>query len=79
MADRRYVRGDVNIILHSLRASGIIAGFRTTFGESSAEQGAAVGVTIIPGSSVDPNVALKSVRNALEEFKDEIIITVDVS
>ena len=79
MADRRYVRGDVNIILNSLRASGVIADFRTTFGEAPAEQGAAVSVTIIPGTSVDPNVALKSVRSALEEFKDEIIITVDVS
>jgi hypothetical protein len=77
MADRRYVRGDVNIILNSLRANGVIAGFRTTFGQAA--EGEAVGVTIIPGSSVDPNVALKSVRSALEEFKDEIIITVDFS
>ena len=77
MIDRRYIRGDVNIILNSLKANGVIAGFRTTFGQAA--EGGVVGVTIIPGAAVDPNVALQSVRNALEAFKNEIIITVDVS
>ena len=77
MPDRRYVRSEVNVVLNGLVASGVIAAFGTTF--DPAEQDGAVNVTITPGRSVDAHVALHSVRNALEAFKDRLIITVDAS
>ena len=77
MPERRYVRGEVNVVLNGLIANGVIAAFGTTFG--AAEQDGAVQVTITPGRSVDAHVALRSVRSALEAFKDRVIITVDLS
>ena len=75
---RRYVRGDINIILNGMIASGTIASYKTSF-DLPADQGGAVHVTIYPGNKVDPPVALRLVRTALDGFKDEIVLTVEVS
>jgi hypothetical protein len=59
-------------------ASGTIKSYRTSF-DLPSDQGGLVHVTIIPGNKVDSDVALRSVRTALDGFKDQIVVTVEVS
>jgi hypothetical protein len=49
-------------------ASGIIRSYRTSF-DLPSDQGGVVHVTIIPGNKVDSDLALRSVRTALDRFK----------
>ena len=74
MVDRRFIRGDVNVILNRLVREGVIASFETSFRDREA-----IGrtrVTITPGSAVDAEAAKRTVTAALEHFSDAIAVRV---
>jgi hypothetical protein len=72
--NRRFIRGDINVILNRLVREGVIASFDSTFDDKEATGPARV--TITPGTAVDPEAVKRTVAEALEAFSGAITVTV---
>jgi hypothetical protein len=74
VADKRYFRGNLNVVLNGLVRDGVIVGFQTANFESGATGDPEV--TVLAGTTVDHEVVRNAVCKALEPVSETLIVTV---